>query len=907
MKPAILLAFVIAVCLGFQLATPVSAADVLEDLPEDYVPYYPARATESLSNIVFDLDRLSLDPANDPRRVWDMQWHLLTIAQALFGQRDDFEIRCPHFAEGGPYIYHDPYSNMAGVVLSFNGAHDWPTAVFEVAYQTVHLLNPAVGGTSVLEEGVAIAFSIYAQDLYGLDIYVPEDRSSVQALRLVASLPEDALLSAGLIRREIGPFGDVTSEDLLGLYPDMDGMLANALTRPFIASDKLRKDNSAAQAPVTLSFEGELEYPVTAARQARFEVMDLNRLEAAPFDDPETMWQMQLELLALAEDIFGPRNPIYRLDKPLFRETGPTIRYGNTLRSVAVELSFNGRWYWPTIVFEMAHETIHLIDPVIGNSNYLEEGAAVAFSLHAQALYGLEVYGREANGPQDEPYICALHLLHELPGDALEAAGRIRRETGPLSAVKPEELLNLFPDLDSQVADAMTARFLGHSDPCNYGLAAQQVRRSASEPRYPVTAARQAQFELMDIHSLVRAPVGDPDTMRQMQLEILALTEDILGPRNPEFQLLEPRFHQFGPRTMFSDDGKSAWIDLSFNGRDYWPTIVYEMAHRIPHILDDMVLPTYLAEGVSMAFALHVQQLYGLEVWEPPEGPWSCALELANELPGDALEAAGRIRREVGTLSRVKTEDLLNLFPEMDPQVAEIMTRKFLAYSDPCNARPATHTNWRFLREPRYPITAVKQGRFKLMDIYGLVGAPVDDPDTMLELQLELLKLAEDIFGARNSDFQLLEPRFHEFGPRHKFGTDGKSVWLDLSFNGRDNWPTIVYEMAHRLPHTFDDFGRPNYLLEGASMAFAYHVQQLYGLEVSEPLEGPWSCALELVDKLPGDTLEATGRLRRTLGSLRLVNTEDLLQQFPDMDSEIAEKLSRMFDARSNPCETISN
>ena len=53
------------------------------------------------------------------------------------------------------------------------------------------------------------------------------------------------------------------------------------------------------------------------------------------------------------------------------------------------ELSRASECYWPTVVFEMAHETVHLLNPVPGNANNLEEGVAVAFSLRVQPSYGI--------------------------------------------------------------------------------------------------------------------------------------------------------------------------------------------------------------------------------------------------------------------------------------------------------------------------------------------------------------------------------------------------------------------------------------------------------------------------------------------------------------------------------------
>lgn len=677
MNRVIAAACVVAALLGLLLALPVSASTPLEDLPEDYVPHYPRLATQSLSNIATDLSRLSAVPEFADNRLWEIQWELLAIAQALFGKQDEsVVIHQPQFAVDGPYLASASGVNNLYVAMSYEALDSWPTVVYELANETVHLLDPTAGARNVLDEGVAVAFTIYAQHLYGLDIQLPDDLPHVRALSLVASLPDDALVSAGRIRREIGQFNDVTQQDLLDLYPELDSEIAFELTRPFIAEFKPRK-----AAPITRPVSREYTYPTAAARHADFAATDLLGLVDAPEDDPQAMWQVQFELLALAEDIFGPRNPKFQLRAPQFRETGPTIRFSVDRKSVATELSDYSRWHWPTVVFEMSHETVHLIDPIVGNANYLEEGAAVAFSLHAQSVYGLQVYV-----PPDTPYACALNMLHELPGDALEAAGRIRRETGPLSAVETEDLLDLYPGLDRRYAEILTSRFSVRRDPCEIFTATHAGLNLVRDPRYPTVAARQSRFELIDIYSLADAPIDAPETMLKVQAELLALTEDIFGPRNPDVQLLAPRFHEFGPRRMFSDDAKSVWLELSFDGQFYWESIVYEMGNRLLLTFDGLGSPTYLMEGASMAFALHAQQLYGLEVWEPqPEEPWACALKLLNELPGDALEAAGRLRREVGSLRKVKVADLLDRFPSLDPETAELLTRPFDLRSNPCD------------------------------------------------------------------------------------------------------------------------------------------------------------------------------------------------------------------------------
>ena len=90
-----------------------------------------------------------------------------------------------------------------------------------------------VGMANNLEEGVAVAFSLHVQHLYGVNIQVPSMPSYVYAFKLVNSLSGGAIESARRIRRELGPFSNVTPKDLVTLFPCVDAKLANNLTLKF--------------------------------------------------------------------------------------------------------------------------------------------------------------------------------------------------------------------------------------------------------------------------------------------------------------------------------------------------------------------------------------------------------------------------------------------------------------------------------------------------------------------------------------------------------------------------------------------------------------------------------------------------------------------------------------------------
>ena len=173
-----------------------------------------------------------------------------------------------------------------------------------------------------------------------------------------------------------------------------------------------------------------------------------------PVNDPAGLWALQLELLAMAESLLGPRDASKKIYQPQFTGKGPQLRNTPDLNGAYVELSRNGQRYWPTAVFEMSHETVHLLNPIPGNTNNLEEGVAVVFSLYVQPSYGISI-------PVAMPsYLYARRLVQALPGNPLAAAARVRRQVASLSAATPQSLAELFPEVDGGVLDNLASGFV---------------------------------------------------------------------------------------------------------------------------------------------------------------------------------------------------------------------------------------------------------------------------------------------------------------------------------------------------------------------------------------------------------------------------------------------------------------
>ena len=166
----------------------------------------------------------------------------------------------------------------------------------------------------------------------------------------------------------------------------------------------------------------------------------------SPREDPSAIWSVQIQLLGLAEDTLGPRDASKTICQPVFADGGPYIRNTPSLDGAFAELSRNAEGYWPTVVKELAHETVHLLNPKPGDGTWLSEGIAVAFSNYAQRQFKLEP--QTINMPS---YRRSLELVTELPPDSLTAGRRIREACGSLDNASQSILETLFPTVDLKI------------------------------------------------------------------------------------------------------------------------------------------------------------------------------------------------------------------------------------------------------------------------------------------------------------------------------------------------------------------------------------------------------------------------------------------------------------------------
>lgn len=150
-----------------------------------------------------------------------------------------------------------------------------------------------------------------------------------------------------------------------------------------------------------------------------------------------------------AEMLLGSRDQRKKIYQPQFGALVPTVINTPSLDGAFAQLSSNAEGYWPTALFELAHETVHLLNPTVGRTNWLEEGLAVAFSLHVQ----------DAIRPSSGPYKEALTMIDALPNDPFAIGRAARTRSGSLFEVTPDILQLVAPGITGDQAKCLCGEF----------------------------------------------------------------------------------------------------------------------------------------------------------------------------------------------------------------------------------------------------------------------------------------------------------------------------------------------------------------------------------------------------------------------------------------------------------------
>jgi hypothetical protein len=159
----------------------------------------------------------------------------LREAERRHGQRNmEWTILGIEFSGTIPHVWFPYTEKLVSVMLTESAALDPNRALFQLAHEVVHLLEPSpLTPTTVFEEGLATMFSheICTREQIAMHSDIPSYLAAEAALKdLLAIYPDAVRTIRKVIRR---PFVDLTSDEILQAVPDAPLDLAKTLAEKF--------------------------------------------------------------------------------------------------------------------------------------------------------------------------------------------------------------------------------------------------------------------------------------------------------------------------------------------------------------------------------------------------------------------------------------------------------------------------------------------------------------------------------------------------------------------------------------------------------------------------------------------------------------------------------------------------
>ena len=133
------------------------------------------------------------------------------------------------------------------------------------------------------------------------------------------------------------------------------------------------------------------------------------------------------QMLHIAEELFGKRDYSYTpIGVEFYDGENPMVWYPGNCKHVAIRLKASAENDGRQALYQLAHETVHLLSPTGGeNANNLEEGVATWFSNHYIKSLGFKEI--LLCNERDRAYLCPLNLVKPFLDKDLCCVCRIRK------------------------------------------------------------------------------------------------------------------------------------------------------------------------------------------------------------------------------------------------------------------------------------------------------------------------------------------------------------------------------------------------------------------------------------------------------------------------------------------------
>lgn len=166
------------------------------------------------------------------------------------------------------------------------------------------------------------------------------------------------------------------------------------------------------------------------------------------------------EMLQIAEELFGKRDLCYTPLGIEFYGEIPMVWYPGNCKHIAIRLTMNAAYDCRRSLYQLAHETVHLLSPTGGrNSIYFEEGVATWFS-----NYYLERIGLPAMSPSVDSYQRVLNLVESYLHKDPFLVKRIRDKQPSFHKMTKKDIRPEFPGLSEKQLKFLVTKFQREAD-----------------------------------------------------------------------------------------------------------------------------------------------------------------------------------------------------------------------------------------------------------------------------------------------------------------------------------------------------------------------------------------------------------------------------------------------------------
>lgn len=166
----------------------------------------------------------------------------------------------------------------------------------------------------------------------------------------------------------------------------------------------------------------------------------------------------------------------------------------------------------------------------------------------------------------------------------------------------------------------------------------------------------------------------------------------------------------------------------------------------------------------------------------------------------------------------------------------------------------------------------------------------------------EMLQMAEELFGPRDSSYTILGVEFIVGIPQIWYPGNCKHIIIQLNQSAATNILQACYQMAHETVHLLSPTGgnNANNFEEGVACSFAaYYLRNKLSAFNWGPTLQSYKQALALIAARLDEDIYCVRRLRERQPSFSEISAEQIKAEFPNLTSENVDFLIKKFDRES--------